>query len=163
MITSRDINDLHPVVRGKAVGLKASCLDAGIDLLIISTFRDFESQDGLYAQGRTKPGHIVTNARGGQSFHNFHVAFDVLPLRSGKPVWGTSGNGIDSDPTDDDKDDLELWQRVGAIGESLGLEWAGRWKRFREFPHFQFTGGLTLADFRAGKTLEDVLNQGVTA
>ena len=83
-------------------------------------------------------------AKPGQSRHNFmangrpaSLAFDVVPLRLGKPVWGTAGNGIDDDPTDDDKDDLELWQRVGAIGESCGLDWAGRWKRFREFPHFE--------------------------
>jgi peptidoglycan L-alanyl-D-glutamate endopeptidase CwlK len=55
-------------------------------------------------------------------------------------VWGTLGK------------DLELWNKIGTIGESVGLEWAGRWKRFREFPHFQFTGGLTLSDFQAGKT-----------
>ncbi len=131
------------------------CKSIGIDLLITSTYRDLEAQAALYAQGRTAPGKIVTNARAGQSFHNFRVAFDVVPLRAGKPVWGTTGNGIDNDPTDDDRDDLELWQRIGAIGELYRLEWAGRWTRFREFPHFQFTGGLTLADFGAGKTLRE--------
>jgi hypothetical protein len=59
-------------------------------------------------------------------------------LRHGKLVWGTGGNGIDNDPTDDDTDDLELWQRAGAIGKGIGLEWAGDWpKGKREFPHFQ--------------------------
>lgn len=77
---------------------------------------------------------------------------DVVPLRFGKPVWGTKGDGIDKNPSDDDKDDLELWQRVGAIGESVGLEWAGRWKRFPEYPHFQYTNGLSINDFAAGKT-----------
>ncbi|MBK5230848.1 MAG: M15 family metallopeptidase, partial [Thermoleophilia bacterium] len=95
----------------------------------------------------------VTNARGGDSMHQYGAAFDAVPLRHGKLVWGTRGDGIDDDPTDDDTDDLELWQRLGAIGEACGLEWAGRWKRFREFPHFQYTGGLTLNEFRAGARL----------
>ncbi len=144
MIASRKLDDLAPQVKALATALLGTCAEAGVDLLITSTFRDAESQNALYAQGRTVPGRIVTNARAGQSFHNFRVAFDVVPLRDGKPVWGTKG------------EDLALWHQVGAIGESLGLEWAGRWKRFREFPHFQYTAGLTLADFRAGKKLEDM-------
>jgi peptidoglycan L-alanyl-D-glutamate endopeptidase CwlK len=65
----------------------------------------------------------------------------VVPLRFGKPVWGTSG------------EDGELWKKVGELGKAQGLEWAGDWKKFKEFPHFQFTWGLTLADFQEGKTL----------
>lgn len=154
MISSKKLDDLLLPVKWRALNLIHVCKLIGIDLLTISTLRDIEAQDALYAQGRTAPGRIVTNARGGESFHNFRVAFDVVPLRNGKPIWGTSGNGIDSDPSDDATDDLEIWQRIGELGEAQGLDWAGRWNRFREFPHFQFTGGLTLADFRAGKTLE---------
>jgi peptidoglycan L-alanyl-D-glutamate endopeptidase CwlK len=140
MINSRKIDDLHPKVAIMCKKFIAECDKQDIDILITSTYRNGESQAALYAQGRTKPGNIVTNAKAGQSFHNWKCAFDVVPLRNGKPVWGTNGK------------DLELWNKVGAIGESVGLEWAGRWKRFKEFPHFQFTGGLTLADFQAGKT-----------
>jgi peptidoglycan L-alanyl-D-glutamate endopeptidase CwlK len=140
MINSRKIDDLHPKVAIMCKKFIAECDKQDIDILITSTYRDGESQTALYAQGRTKPGNIVTNAKAGQSFHNWKCAFDVVPLRNGKPVWGTNGK------------DVELWNKVGAIGESVGLEWAGRWKRFKEFPHFQFTGGLTLADFQAGKT-----------
>lgn len=140
MINSRKIDDLNPKVAVMCRKFIAECEKQDIDILITSTYRDAASQTDLYAQGRTKPGRIVTNAKAGQSWHNWRCAFDVVPLRSGKPVWGTLGK------------DLELWNKVGAIGESVGLEWAGRWKRFREFPHFQFTGGLTLADFQAGKT-----------
>lgn len=152
MINSRKIEDLHPKVAKMCQEFIKKCDEQGIDILVTSTYRDGESQNALYAQGRTKPGRIVTNAKAGQSFHNWRVAFDVVPLRNGKPVWGTSGNGIDNDPSDDDKDDLELWQRVGAIGKSVGLEWAGEWKKFREFPHFQYTGGLSIFDFQNGKT-----------
>ena len=140
MINSRKIDDLNPKVADVCRKFMAACEAQGIDVIITSTYRDAESQNALYAQGRTKPGRIVTNAKAGQSWHNWKCAIDVVPLRNGKPVWGTMGK------------DLELWNKVGAIGESVGLEWAGRWKRFREFPHFQLTGGLTLADFQAGKT-----------
>lgn len=153
MLNSRKIEDLHPQVQKLCKEFLAQCEAEGIEVLITSTYRDHESQAELYAQGRTKPGSVVTNAKPGQSWHNWRVAFDIVPLRHGKPVWGTAGNGIDSNPTDDNTDDLELWQRIGKIGTSVGLEWAGDWKTFREFPHFQYTGGLTLADFAKGKTL----------
>lgn len=141
MINSRDIDMLHPKVAAmcrKHIGL---CADRGIDLLITSTYRDAESQNALYEQGRTTPGHIVTNAKAGQSFHNFHCAYDVVPIRNGKPVWGTTG------------EDGKLWDQVGSLGKQAGLEWAGEWSTFRELAHFQYTGGLGLADLRAGKPI----------
>ncbi len=153
MIASRRVEDLEPKVAVMAFNFLGDCKQAGIDIIITSTYRNIESQNALYAQGRTTPGKIVTNARGGYSFHNYRLAFDFVPLRHGKPVWGTNGNGIDDNPADDEKDDLELWQRVGAIGKECGLEWAGDWKSFKEFAHLQYTGGLTLADLRAGKRL----------
>jgi peptidoglycan L-alanyl-D-glutamate endopeptidase CwlK len=117
------------------------CTAEGIDVLITCTYRSAQEQDELYAQGRTKPGRIVTKARGGQSYHQYRVAYDVVPLRNGKPVWGTR----DADGA--------LWQRVGELGEKAGLEWAGRWVRMKEFPHFQYTGGKTISHFQKGGTL----------
>lgn len=141
MISSRKLEDLHPLVAAKALAHKNACEQEGIDLLIYSTYRDEETQAGLYAQGRTAPGHIVTDAKPGYSFHNFRCAYDCAPLRNGKPVWSN-----DSGP------DQKLWERVGQLGEACGLEWAGRWTgRLRETAHFQYTGGLTTADFRAGR------------
>ena len=141
---SRRLEDLHPDLQPIAKWFLEECAKQGIDILVTCTYRSRDEQDKLYAQGRTAPGRIVTNAKGGQSKHNFSLggepaskAFDVVPLRHGKPVWGTTGNGLDDNPADDDKDDLELWQRIGGIGEDLGLEWAGRWTRMKEFPHFQ--------------------------
>lgn len=143
-MSSRKLTDLHPLVRPLVERFLRSCVKEGIDLLVTCTYRSDEEQARLYAIGRTKPGRRVTNAKPGQSMHNFTVggksaslAVDVVPLRYGKPVWGMTGDGIDNDPSDDMRDDLELWQRVGKLGEAAGLEWAGRWKRFPEFPHFQ--------------------------
>lgn len=131
MINSRDITDLMPEVAAMAAALVAACEAAGIQLVITSTYRDSESQDQLYSIGRTQPGRIVTRARGGQSLHNYGVAFDVVPVIAGKAIWN----------------DMALWQRVGRLGESVGLEWAGRWQRFREYPHFQCTGGRSPDSF----------------
>lgn len=149
--SSRNIDDLIMPVKKMALDHVHGCKLVGIDLLITCTYRTPQDQNILYAQGRTTPGRIVTNARAGESMHQYRVAYDCVPMRGGKPVWGTKGDGLDDDPTDDDKDDLELWQRMAEIGKKLGLEWAGDWRKFREFPHFQFTGGLTLADFQSGK------------
>lgn len=50
---------------------------------------------------------------------------------------------------------MSLFTRCGAIGESVGLEWAGRWKTFREMAHLQYTGGLTIAQLAAGQRPTD--------
>ncbi len=141
MIDSRKLEDLTPDTQRKVFAFLEACRAAGIDLLVTSTYRDAESQAALYAQGRTAPGKIVTNARPGQSWHNWRCAVDVVPLRNGKPVWGTAG------------EDGKLWARVGTLGEAAGLEWAGRWKSFRELAHFQNAQGKTLAQLQAGEKL----------
>ena len=135
MINSRDISELHPYVRKLAVKFLQACEDAGIDVIITSTYRDFEAQDALFAQGRTKPGKKVTNAKAGQSWHNYQLAFDFCPIVNGKAQWN----------------DTALFTRCGEIAESLGMEWAGRWKTFKELAHVQVTGGLTIKDLQAGK------------
>lgn len=136
MINSRKIEDLHPHVAKLCKEFVAKCDEAGIDVLITSTYRDHASQAAIYAQGRTAPGKKVTNAKPGQSWHNWRVAFDFVPIVNGKAQWN----------------DLKTFEKCGLIAESLGLEWAGRWTRFREMAHCQYTGGLTLKDFQAGKT-----------
>lgn len=135
MINSRKLDDLLPIVATKARALLSAAKRDGIELLVTSTYRDAECQDALYAQGRTTPGRRVTNAKGGQSWHQYRVAFDIVPLVAGKAIW----------------DDRRIWTRIGELGESVGLEWAGRWKSFPESPHFQFTGGLTMAQLKQGK------------
>ena len=134
MINSRKIEDLRLIPAAKCRAFIAACAAHGIDALITSTYRDTESQNALYAQGRTLPGKKVTNVRGGDSFHNHRCAFDFVPLVNGKAVW----------------DDAKLWARCGALAESVGLEWGGRWTGFVDKPHCQDTGGLTIAQYKAG-------------
>jgi len=137
MINSRSLSDLLPVVAAKCDSFIAKCKQNGIDVIITSTLRDNESQNALYAQGRTTAGKIVTNAKGGQSFHNYGCAFDFVPVVNGKAQWN----------------DTKTFERCGEIAESVGLEWAGRWKSFKELAHCQYTGGLTLQDLQAGKKI----------
>jgi peptidoglycan L-alanyl-D-glutamate endopeptidase CwlK len=130
MINSRNINDLHPHVDVLCRKFIYECKDNGIDVLITSTYRDKESQAAIYAQGRTKPGRIVTYAKPGQSWHNFRLAFDFVPIVNGKAVWN----------------DARMFKKCRAIGESLGLEGLDF-----EMAHLQARGGLTLAQANAGK------------
>ena len=91
MINSRDVHDLLPRVQAKCTAFIAACKAEGVDVLITSTYRDNESQNALYAQGRTAPGKIITNAAAGKSFHNYRVAFDFVPLVNGKAIWDEIG------------------------------------------------------------------------
>ena len=136
MINSRSLDDLLPLVRKRVEAFIKAAEASGIDLLVTSTYRDDESQNALYAQGRTTAGKIVTNAKAGESFHNYRCAVDVVPIVSGKPRW-------------DAKD--EVWQTIGRLGKEAGLEWAGDWVKFKEYPHFQYTSGFTLAELKQQK------------
>ncbi|ASF47012.1 M15 family metallopeptidase [Methylovulum psychrotolerans] len=136
MIESRKLEDLTPETEKRCRAFIEKCRGAGIDIIITSTYRDKEKQDALYAQGRNgNPGKIVTNASGGKSFHNYGVAFDFVPIVHGKAQYT----------------DIATFKRCGAIAKSVGLEWAGDWKTFKEYAHCQFTNGLTLRDLQAGK------------
>jgi len=135
VINSRSLDELLPDTKVRVEKFIELCKEQNIDLLVTSTYRDNESQAALYAQGRTSPGNVVTNAGPGDSYHNYRIAVDVVPVVGGKPNWNTS------DP---------VWQTVGLLGEQAGLEWAGRWAHFKEMAHFQHTNGLTLAQLKQG-------------
>ena len=135
MINSRDPAELLPGPRAKLIAFVDKCKGASIDVVITSTYRDVESQDTLYRQGRTAPGRRVTNVAGGDSFHNWRVAFDFVPVVNGKAMW----------------DDIKLWRICGEIGKACGLEWGGYWHSFPDMPHMQDTGGFAIADFKSGK------------
>ena len=135
MITSRDPNELLPRTRIKYYAFSGGCKQVGIDVILTATYRDHASQNALYAKGRTEPGKIITHARGGDSYHNWRVAFDFVPIVGGKAVW----------------DDLKLWAQCGLIAIDAGLEWGGTWTRFVDRPHCQDTGGFSIADYKAGR------------
>lgn len=125
----RRLESLDPDTQTKVRRWLAACEAAGLDVLITCTDRTFQEQAALYAIGRTMAGKKITNADVGQSEHNWRRALDFVPLRHGKPVWGTTGA------------DLELWQRIASLAKNEGLEWGGDWPKFKDFPHIQNTKG----------------------
>lgn len=140
---SRSLDDLQPQVRAMAEQLLAQCAAAGIPLTVTFTRRSMATQAALYAQGRTCAGCIVTNARPGHSFHNFGLALDVVPTELLRlPRWGdTPAHQAHTDA---------LWAKVGTIGKALGFRWGGEFITIRDRPHFEWSGGLSLAQLRAG-------------
>jgi peptidoglycan L-alanyl-D-glutamate endopeptidase CwlK len=130
MVNSRLLSDLLPDVEQMCRSMIKDCQSAGIELIVTSTYRDYEAQLALFCQGRSTPGRIVTNAAAGYSWHNWRRAFDVVPVVGGKAIW----------------DDDYMWRKCGDIGKKSGLEWAGEWVTFKEMPHFQFRGGHELQE-----------------
>lgn len=117
--------------------LREFCRVLGINIFLTCTLRSPEEQDELYAQGRTKPGPIVTWVRAWGSWHQpwadgKALAFDIAFRPEGDPT-GATWEGP--------------WEVVGALAEWLGLEWGGRWKT-PDRPHFQNRLNRTLAEWR---------------
>lgn len=122
-----NIETLHVCVRPYARSLVEKAAGREIIIKVISGMRTYAEQDALYAQGRTKPGDKVTNARAGHSNHNFGIAFDV-GLFSGNADPEKAKKYVSSSP---------VYKAVGALGMELGLEWGGSWTSIVDEPHFQ--------------------------
>lgn len=137
------ISKLHPKIRNKARAFINEAEKQGIKLKVTSGGRTYAEQDNLYAKGRTTAGGIVTNAKAGYSWHNFFLAFDIVPIENGKMNWNSKN-----------------WKKIGALGKTFGLEWGGDWKSFIDKPHFQTIFGLTTAQARLKKSKNEVDNQG---
>jgi peptidoglycan L-alanyl-D-glutamate endopeptidase CwlK len=103
---------------------------------ITHTLRTITEQDALYAQGRTKPGKKITNAKGGQSFHNYGMAFDICLIIDGKEASWDMLKDFDGDKEAD-------WMEIVHIAKKHGWEWGGDWTKFKDYPHFQKTYGYT--------------------
>ncbi|MEK4193300.1 M15 family metallopeptidase [Paenibacillus sp. FSL L8-0323] len=148
---------LHPVVLAAATALIERCYARGVPILITQGLRTIAEQDALYAQGRTKPGNIVTNAKGGTSYHNFGLAIDfALLLPDGKQVsWDLKRDG------DDDK--VADWTEVVQEAKALGFEWGGDFVSIKDAPHFQITFGMTTSQLRAGAKPSEIAMAKATA
>ncbi len=118
--SEKNIQTLLVEVQPMARALVQKAAFSGIQIKVISGLRTYEEQDELYAQGRTKPGPKITNARGGYSNHNFGIAFDVGVFEGTKYLT-----------------ESVKYKAVGALGMELGLEWGGSWKTIVDEPHFQ--------------------------
>ncbi|MEK4188117.1 M15 family metallopeptidase [Paenibacillus sp. FSL L8-0494] len=135
---------LHPVVLAAATVLIERCYTRGVPILITQGLRTIAEQNALYEQGRSKPGVIVTNARGGYSYHNFGLAVDfALLLPNGSSVsWDMN--------RDYNGNNIKDWIEVVEEAKKLGFDWGGDWTSFKDYPHFQMVFGLTLTQLRAG-------------
>jgi peptidoglycan L-alanyl-D-glutamate endopeptidase CwlK len=131
--SSNSLSSLNPYVANLARKFLDLTKANGLDVRITTAFRSWDEQDRLYNQGRTTPGDIITNARGGESYHNWGLAFDAAPFE----------NGIISN-------DIEKYNEMGRLGEQVGLKWGGSFKDLVDLPHFQYTFGLNTEDLLNG-------------
>jgi len=142
MRSAQAIRGLNSTLQATVNELLARAYLAGIPVIVASGARTYEEQEAIYAQGRTAPGAIVTHARPGESWHNFGLAVDFAFIDPsvaggmGKVIWPWP-----SDPA--------MWERLGVIGEALGLVWGGRFAQV-DRPHFEYHPGMRLSDARAG-------------
>jgi peptidoglycan L-alanyl-D-glutamate endopeptidase CwlK len=126
------LNLLQPKVRELAKKLKGLCAQEGVYIQIVRGYRTITEQEELYKRGRVDKRRIVTRRRGGYSFHNFGVAFDIYPLV----------------PLKNEKMMKSWYKKAGRLGTNLGLEWGGSWENFVDMPHFHYTAGYTIENFR---------------
>lgn len=132
-ITQKRIEQLHPMVREEMKKIITECntvLTGKAKVRITQGLRTFEEQNALYAKGRTSPGAKVTNAKGGQSVHNYGFAVDICLLIDNKEVsWDIA--------KDWDNDKIADWLECVKIFDKHGWNWGGNWKTFKDYPHFE--------------------------
>lgn len=147
--TEKRIKLLHPKIRDEVLDLvnkanKATGKD--VTIRIVQGYRTIEEQNILYALGRTvknpvgasprKPlGNIVTNARGGSSYHNYGLAIDFAFLIKNRGIisWDTRKDW-DNDTTAD-------WLEVVRIFLKAGYKWGGNFSSIKDYPHLEKTFG----------------------
>lgn len=153
--TLERIQLLHPKLRAEADKIYseiALALTGRAICRFAYTLRTFAEQDELYAQGRTKVGVKVTNAKGGDSYHNYGLAVDIVLIKDGKvAIWDTK--------SDFDNDGKSDWMECVAIFKKYGWDWGGEWK-FVDAPHFQKSFGYTIAKLKELKTRSFVDSKG---
>lgn len=131
--TQKRIKKLHPFVREEVTKIIKECelvLTGRAKVRITQGLRTYKEQQDLYDQGRTKPGRKVTNAKPGQSIHNYGLAVDICMIIDGKAAsWDTV--------KDWDNDRIADWYECVKIFAKNGWDWGGNWKNFRDLPHFE--------------------------
>ena len=145
-LTLNRIKKAHPSIRERLREDYLYCnnrlLGKGIRLRFSWVYRTDEEQDKLYAKEPK-----VTNAKGGQSIHNYGLAFDIVLLYD-KNLDGKFEEASWDMTRDGDFDGIADWIEVIKFFKSRGYEWGGDWNSFRDFPHFQLTNGLSWRDVK---------------
>lgn len=114
---NRNIGDLHKVAQEACRLFLSECEKAGVKIFITETHRSQARQDYLYAQGRTRPGNVVTQTR--NSNHKGGLAWDIAVSPPANLY------------------DIAALSKAGAIARRLGITWGGDWKSFVDRPHFE--------------------------
>ena len=153
-VSEEKIKTLHPILRDEIRVLidkiNTYVLTGVAKVRIAQGLRTFAEQDALYAQGRTKPGPKVTNAKGGQSIHNYGLAVDIVLIVDGKVAsWDTK--------KDFDKDSQSDWMEVVSEFKKAGWVWGGDWRTFKDMPHFEKTKGLSLKQIQEKYNKKDFI------
>lgn len=143
-ISMSRLNELHPDVRDSAIkAYTKACkiTPVGVHPFITEVFRSFKRSDELYAQGRTKPGNIVSNAKGGQSIHNYRLALDFCLQVNGKTSWVVNDN----------------WMKVIKCFQEEGWESGAFWKSFKDYPHLEKKMGNSLKQLQSRYVAKDFI------
>jgi len=126
-VSNDRIEQTHPAARGAFTDFINEC-ETTLNIILRITnpvYRTIAEQDILYEQGRSLPGHIVTNAKGGQSYHNFGLAIDLCVLNDTGVNWSYD------------------MAQLRPIAQKYMIEWGGDWHSMKDYPHFQKTFGFT--------------------
>ena len=135
---------LHPKVRDKAIDAYTEAVKVtpvGVHPFIDQTMRSFAQSDELYSKGRTTKGPIVTNAKAGQSYHNYGLALDFHIQINGKDSWVVDHN----------------WMVVVNVFKAHGFVWGGDFKSILDQPHFEMTFGHNWRDLLAKHNAKDFI------
>jgi peptidoglycan L-alanyl-D-glutamate endopeptidase CwlK len=143
--------NLHPKVREEVVTLinKAESLfPQNMAIRIVQGLRTIDEQNALYAQGRTKPGKVVTNAPGGKSYHNYGLAIDFAILKD-KDNNGTYETLSWETAEDFDRDGVKDWLEVVKVFKDAGWKWGGDFLSIKDNPHFEKAFGYKVSQLLA--------------
>lgn len=146
---------LHPLVResAKRAYTKACKITpVGVHPFITETDRSFERSDALYNQpwdGKDNDGdgkideadEKVSNAKGGESIHNYKLALDFVILINGKMSWSVDSN----------------WMKVVQCFKEEGWDWGGDWRSFKDYPHLEKKLGYSLKQLQAKYKMKDFI------
>ena len=135
-VTLKRINQLHPKLRLEMQKIINECnanLKGRAQVRISQGLRTFAEQQALYNQGRTTPGKKVTNAKGGQSVHNYGAAVGIVLIIDGKIASWDVGRDWDGDKIAD-------WDECVRVFAKYYYSWGGNWNSFKDFPHFEKIG-----------------------
>ena len=126
------IEKLHPILQCSTRNfINEVQAKLNIKLRVVSGYRSFAEQTVLYNQGRTTAGNKVTNAKAGESYHNYGLAIDVCEIKNGKAIW-----------------DVAMYKKIAPYAKNEGFAWGGDWKSFQDNPHFDMAKGKSTLELK---------------